>query len=405
MTPVVDYFTLIAAATRTVFTAPWPQNWRRFQWLFIFAIVWPLLRLATLFFLLADHVLYPGFRKQKIKEPLFIVGNLRTGSTLMYRTLAEDTEHFACFRMLDAFCPAISTKRLLAFLGRLDAKLGSYGARAVQYLDNAFLEEYSRIHDTGFLKPEEDEFVLLTYMCSASMYELFPAVRRFRRLFFVDQEMGTKEQDRVMKHYQSLVKRQLYHLGGDKRFLSKNPLFTNKLSVLRRTFPDARFATLVRHPVNTVLSTASLFHFVWHETGALAPDQKDMGKVLEFCRCFYNQPRECLHDLGPNQTCIMRYDELVANPGEAMRTMLNRFEFPVSQELNDILNDIGTRQRKFKSKHSYSLDAWGLTEAEIYEKFHDVYDEHNFARPEAAVALAAAANLNHSAKANEASAS
>lgn len=401
MTPVVDYFTLIAAATRTVLTAPWPQNWRRFKWLFIFAIIWPFLRLVSVITLLLDHVLYPGFRKQEIKEPLFIVGNLRTGSTLMYRTLAEDKENFAYFRMLDAFMPAISLKRAVAFIGRVDARLGGYGARVVQYLDNAFLDEYSRIHDTGFLKPEEDEFALLNYMCSASMYELFPMVRRFRRLFFVDQEMSAKEQDRVMQRYKKLVRRQLYFAGGDKRFLSKNPLFTNKLGVLRRTFPDARFACLVRHPVNTVLSTASLFHFVWHETGALAPNQKDMGTVLEFCRCFYNQPRKCLHDLGPDQLCVMQFDELVSNPGGAMRRMLNNFEFPVSEDLDEILAEIGNRQKRYKSKHSYSLDAWGVTESEIYEKFHDVYTEHNYARPESALATVPIAAM----KADEASAS
>jgi hypothetical protein len=400
MTPVVDYFTLIAAATRTVLTAPWPQNWRRFKWLFIFAIIWPLLRGSIVFFLLLDHVLYPGFRKQKIIKPLFIVGNMRTGSTLMYRTLAEDTKHFACFRMLDAFMPAISMMRAVAFLGRVDAKLGGYGARVVQYLDEAFLDEYSRIHDIGFLKPEEDEFALLNYMCSASMYELFPAVQRFRRLFFVDQEMGPKEQDRVMRRYLSLVKRQLFHLGGDKRFLSKNPLFTNKLKALRRTFPDARFVCLVRHPVNTVLSTASLIHFVWHQSGALPPDQKDMGKILEFCRCFYSHPRECLHDLGPEQTCVMRYDELVADPGGVMRDMLERFELPVSEELDEILREIGTKQKQYRSQHSYSFDAWGVTESEIYEQFRDVYTEHNFARPEAATATVP----NHAVKADGATA-
>lgn len=400
MTPVVDYFTLIAAATRTVLTAPWPQNWRRFKWLFIFAFIWPILRATSVVTLLLDHVLYPGFRKQKIIEPLFIVGNLRTGSTLMYRTLAEDTKHFACFRMLDAFMPAISLKRAVAFLGRVDAKLGGYGARVVQYLDNAFLDEYSRIHDTGFLKPEEDEFALLNYMCSASMYELFPMVQRFRRLFFVDQEMSVKEQDRVMRRYQCLVKRQLYHLGGDKRFLSKNPLFTNKLKTLQRTFPDARFACLVRHPVNTVLSTASLFHFVWHQSGALAPDQKDMDKVMEFCRCFYTHSRECLYDLSPKQVCIMQYDELVGNPGEAMRGMLERFEFPISEDLDEILHGIGSRQKRYKSQHSYTLESWGVTESEIYERFHDVYEEHNYSRPE----NAAATVPNIGDKASEASA-
>jgi len=386
MTPVVDYFTLIGAALRTVLTAPWPQNWRRFKWLFIFAIIWPILRLSIVFFLALDHLIYPGFRKQKITRPLFIVGNLRTGSTLMYRTLAEASDDYACFRMLDAFMPAISMKRAVAFLGRVDAKLGGYGARVVKYLDEAFLDEYSRIHDTGFLKPEEDEFALLNYMCSAAMYELFPAVRRFRRLFYVDQEMSTGEQDRIMRRYMNMVKRQLYHAGGDKRFLSKNPLFTNKLGVLRRTFPDARFACLVRHPVNTVLSTASLFHFVWHETGALPPDQKDMGTVLEFCRCFYNQPRKCLHDLDSRQLCVLKFDDLVRDPGVAMRNMLNDFDFPISDNLDEILQAAGPKQKRYKSQHSYSLAAWGVTENEIYEQFQDVYAEHNYTRPEAAAA-------------------
>ncbi len=312
------------------------------------------------------------------------MGNLRTGSTLMYRTLAEDTENYAYFRMLDAFMPAISMKRLVGAMGKVDGWLGGYGARLVKYLDEAFLDEYSRIHDTGFLKPEEDEFALLNYMCSASMYELFPAVRRFRRLFYVDQEMSEKEQDRVMRHYISMVKRQIYHAGGNQRFLSKNPLFTNKLGTLRRHFPDARFVCLVRHPVNTVLSTASIFHFVWHETGALAPDQQDMPTVLEFCRCFYNQPRKCLHDLDKKHLCVLEFNDLVKDPGVALRNMLQTFEFPISDNLEKILQAAGPKQKSYKSKNSYSLDAWGVTEDEIYEKFQDVYDEHNYARPEAA---------------------
>ena len=36
MFPVVDYFTLITTATRQVLTSRWPQNWRRFKFLFLF---------------------------------------------------------------------------------------------------------------------------------------------------------------------------------------------------------------------------------------------------------------------------------------------------------------------------------------------------------------------------------
>ena len=332
----------------------------------------------------STHGLIETFRKVEIREPLFIVGNLRTGSTLLYRTLARDEENFACFRMVDAFLPAITMKKAAAAIGRVDAWLGGYGARVVQALDDAFLSEYSRIHDTGFLKPEEDEFTLLLDLCSASMFELFPTVERFRRFFYLDQEMHPGERAKVMKRYKWLVKRQLYHLGPHKRFLSKNPLFSCKIDSLNRTFPDAKFICLVRNPVNTVLSTASLFHFVWHQTGALSPDEQDMDTIMEFCGAFYRYPQKKLTEFGPDRTLFVQFKDLVTDPGRTVRTIFDALHIPIPMSLVRVLADATPRQRKFKSKHKYTAESWGITEAEIYEAFEDVYESYGFDPPEAA---------------------
>lgn len=381
MDPIIDWYYLLAAATRTVATSRWPQNWRRFKFLLLFLIVWPVLKAIAVPCLLLDHLLYPGFKKVQIREPLFIVGNLRTGSTLLYRTLALDTENVACFRMIDTFLPAITMKRAAAWLGRLDTALGGPGARWVRRFDETFLADWSRIHDTGFLKPEEDELALLLHLASGSMFELFPSVSRFRRLLFVDSEMGGSEQRKVMGYYENLVRRHLHHLGPHKRFVSKNPLFSGKLECLARTFPDARFICLVRSPASTVPSTASLFHFLWHESGALAPGTLDMDTVLELCDHFYRHPRLVLAELGPERAVTVRFDDLVADPSGTIRGIWRHFDLPITPGLELVLQESGERQRSWKSEHRYKGCIWGVSEQDLYHRFKDVYLAYDFPAP------------------------
>ncbi len=379
--PFLDWFTLVTAAARTVFSSRWPQNWRRFKFLFLFTVLWPWLKLFAFPCLMLDYILYPGFHKIPVKEPLFIVGNWRTGSTMLYRNIARDTDNVACFTFLDALLPAICMKRAVARLQRIDRWLGGWGAKVGAKIDDLFLAEYSRIHPMGFMLPEEDEHALLVDLCSASMFELFPMVKRFRRLFFVDQEMPRLQREFVMQRYAKLVRRQLYHLGPHKRFVAKNPLFTHKIKSLATHFPDAKFVHLVRNPVNTVVSTASLFHFVWHETGALPPDQQDMDTVMEFCHEGYQHAARCGGELEDSRWVNVRFQEPIGDPEGTIRMLWERFGWPVNPNLADVLATASTRQKKWRNKHTYTPAQFGLTESGIYEDFRYVYDEYGFPPP------------------------
>jgi omega-hydroxy-beta-dihydromenaquinone-9 sulfotransferase len=65
-----------------------------------------------LFFLLDELFLFV-YRFTPIKRPIMIIGAPRTGTTLLFRTLAEDKDKFTCFTMAELiFAPSLIQKYL-----------------------------------------------------------------------------------------------------------------------------------------------------------------------------------------------------------------------------------------------------------------------------------------------------
>ena len=58
-------------------------------------------------FLLLDYVFTPFFRKSKIEQPVFIVGNARSGTTFFQRLLCGDEERFVYFRTWEVLFPSV----------------------------------------------------------------------------------------------------------------------------------------------------------------------------------------------------------------------------------------------------------------------------------------------------------
>ena len=110
-----------------MFTAPGVQRWRRLRFLLLFALVLPPVFVVSQLTLALDHLFFPGFRDVQVKRPLFIVGQPRTGTTYLYRTLARDTGCFTCFRFIDFLFPSIVLMRCAGFVAALDRAIDEHG--------------------------------------------------------------------------------------------------------------------------------------------------------------------------------------------------------------------------------------------------------------------------------------
>src|SRR5512143_3177738 len=127
---------------------------KRLIFLLLFYLVWPIGTLMHLFCFFLDEILFPGHKTQSIEKPLFILGNLRSGSTFLHRLLSRDTEAFTSLTIWDIYLtPSVTQKKITQFFSRLDKKLGGHVHRLLYTFDRRTLGQI-KIHSISFSQPE-----------------------------------------------------------------------------------------------------------------------------------------------------------------------------------------------------------------------------------------------------------
>ena len=197
-----------------------------------------------------------GIKPKPIEKPLFIIGNLRSGSTFLHRLLSRDSETFTSLTTWDIYLtPSVTQKKITQFFSRLDKKLGGHVHRLLYAFDKRTLGKF-KIHRISFFQPEEDENILLHIWDSFWVSFLFPFMDEMPNYQHFDEALSPEHKRRIMKFYKSMLQRHMY-ATGKKYFVAKNPAFSPKIETLLEFFPDARIIYLARNPL---ICCHPLFH-------------------------------------------------------------------------------------------------------------------------------------------------
>src|SRR6266508_54460 len=113
---------------------------KRIIFLLMFYAVWPLGSLMHWFCFLLDDIFFPGHKTQPIEKPLFILGNLRSGSTFLHRLLSRDAGTFTSLTIWDIYLsPSVTQKKITQLVSRLDKKLDGHLHRLLYAFDKRTL--------------------------------------------------------------------------------------------------------------------------------------------------------------------------------------------------------------------------------------------------------------------------
>lgn len=369
---------------------------KRIIFLLLFYTVWPVGQLMHRFFFFLDDILFPGHKTQKIEKPLFILGNLRSGSTFLHRLLSRDSETFTSLTTWDIYLtPSVTQKKITQFFARLDKKLGGHLHRLLHEFDRRTLGQF-KIHRISFFQPEEDENILLHIWDSFWVSFLFPFMDEMPNYQHFDEALPPKRKRRIMAFYKSMLQRHMY-ATGKKHFVAKNPAFSPKIETLLEFFPDARIIYLARNPLDMLPSTVSWINYARRVFTEPKEKYLYLDEIVDLTQHWYRHPLKFLDAHPSPRHLILNYDDLIQRPEAVIRGFYEQFGYPDKPGLDEIVDAAVKETLSFNSDHFYSYEEMGFTRDQIVKLYADIFERFGFDRREPEQAGVEAATVKVSA--------
>ncbi len=352
-----------------------PQRWGFL--LFQAGLLFPALELAHRLGWALDGLLYPEYRRQPIREPVFIMAPHRSGTTVLLHTLARDPQ-FVPMDFWESFlAPSILQRKIVWGGLRLDRRLfGGRLQQALRNLDRAWgnlpqNRDYFRVHRLSFLHPEEDVQLLIHQAACYDLLAFFPFPEILWDYADYSRRVPAKRRQKEMAFYRRMIQRHLYAHGGG-RHLSKPPTLSSAVPDLLRTFPDAKFIHLIRHPVQVVPSAVALWRGHWRMNGCPGDIRREARLILEHNRLWYRRLLEDLAPLPPERMIRVRYEDLKADLQGTVERIYRQWGLPMSAAFRAHLAAETPRVRAYRSRHAYPWAEMGLTPEEVAHAFRDL---------------------------------
>ncbi|MFW5714689.1 MAG: sulfotransferase family protein [Brevefilum sp.] len=350
---------------------------KRFFILTLIFLLYPLYHFSIRLAYGLDQLFYSQHMDQEVEKPIFIVGNFRSGTTLLHRLLAKDPR-FTGMKTWEIYvAPTITQRKFIRWLMKINRMIGNPIQKVINRFEKA-LAEYSYMHKARLNEIEEDSHVMLHIWSTYHLFAFFPFPELVRNFIYYDQEVSEDQKEIEMDYFQEILKRHLFTNKG-KRFISKNPSFSPKVKTLHQKFPDAKFINLVRSPLRVIPSSVSMFSNHWQTYGE--PDEEYPRPAAEVMReqakHWYIYPHQYLKRLPPDQYGMVRYRDLVRDPKATIEHIYERFGIEMTDEYRQTLIEECEKAKKFKSKHKYSMQEMGLNQEAIEQEFDETMREYD----------------------------
>lgn len=351
-------------------------QWRVWLWSAVIIFLFTLHHLVSIFFRLMDEIFHRGFKRQEIKQPVFIIANPRSGTTYLHRLMTLDEERFVYPKNAHTFFMTSSFVQFYNLFTWIDRNiLLGVIRKFINRLDEIFWGGWDDIHAMGFNKAEEDELVFAQMFMSPGVFIPFPYFHLHNDNKFLDDE--TEEvRNSVMDFYESSVKRFVFRAGTNKTYLTKNVMSTARFKSLLQRFPDAKIIYIARHPYDAVPSMASMFTIMYDKA---IPKNSPAKKVwAQYAVDFFKYSREMRRTIPDKQFISVKYDDLLDRPQQTVKNIYAHFGLQPSEKFLARLGKEEARNRDYKSTHEYSLEEYGYSREQIYRELQDVMDDFGF---------------------------
>ncbi|MCA9121062.1 MAG: sulfotransferase [Planctomycetaceae bacterium] len=296
------------------------------------------------------------------RDPLFIIGHWRTGTTLLHELLTLDPRHtypttYQCFMP----CHFLLTERLLKPW-------------------TGFALPSNRPPDqmrTAWDSPQEDEFALCNLGVPSPYATIaFPNNPPVFMEYLSLESLSPQERTQWHLAWMRFLKSLQYHKPG--RLVLKSPTHTCRLPALLELFPNACFVNMVRHPMTVYLSTVRLWKSLFSTHGYQTPLYLGLN---EFVLTTFDQMHRRLETtrelVPPGRLIDVYYENLVDDMVGTMQSIYEQLELDGFSGVERLIQEYVVEHRGYKpNQHHVTSEL----EAEVYERWRTYYEKYGYSR-------------------------
>jgi hypothetical protein len=344
--------------------------------------------------LLLDEIFFRGYKHIDIREPLFVLGVPRSGTTNLHAVLARDPG-FTTFSTWEClFAPSVSQRLFWRGVGRVDARIGGPLHRLVGVLERRVFGSLEDVHAMSLDTPEEDYFTLMPVLSCFILVLAFPGVAHLWRMGSFDRDMPEQERRRLLDYYADALRRHLYVHGANRRLLSKNAAFASMANSLAERFPDARFLVCLRDPKETVPSQLSSIRSGLAFFGVTPDSRPIQERFIAQLAFFYENLFKLTEEAAPERSVAVTLRQIKMDLAGTVREAYRRLEIPMHQEFETALAGAAAPARAYRSGHRYELREFSLDAQQIERRFRSAYAHPLLGGSSAVAAVATAPEMD-----------
>ena len=307
---------------------------------------------------------HPEILARPLKNPVVIVGPMRSGTTRLHRLLASD-QRFAHLRSFETISPVPRPEFEDVLAGEKEDFRPKLAARIMKVARLANPRTLS-IHPTGPYEPEEELGLLVASMWSmkhdaqwhvpsyAQWCEGENPVEAYRHMANLLRLIGWSQQESSLRPW-----------------ILKTPQHMLDLPALLEVFPDARLIFTHRDPKQVVGSAASL---AWNQT-IIYSDHNDPAQTgrqwLGKTATMIERMRAARDAIPRDRMIDVQYDDMETDWRGTMERVYRFLELDMAPAVDGMQRFLDRSARLKRRPHRYSLAEFGLRADEVDERFAD----------------------------------
>jgi len=292
--------------------------------------------LCNRLFLERDRHRYSDIARQQVREPLFIVGLPRSGTTLLHTLLATDPAHRVplTWEVMSPSPPSVENREHRVRSANRDLAM-------LRWLAPTF----EGVHATGAELPQECVSLMSpTFM--SDQFDTMYNVPSYRAWFF-------RQDLRPAYEYHRRFLQHLQFRRSAERWILKAPAHMFAAPALLSVYPDAKFVQLHRDPIAAVASVSSLVTILRR----VFSDKVDPIQVGQDAMVYWSDALKTFmtvrDTLPSNRVCDLYYDDVRRDPIAVTKGIYEHFDWKLEPQIEQKMRAVLEMHSRGNGMHRY----------------------------------------------------